>query len=94
MHDPGLAAKLDAIADLEGLLVTQVAGRDQLVAAPQFVATADPSHRDQGRYAEWNPDIPSVLEKAVILDASSGRVEQTFGLSTAWRWRRGAPGGS
>ena len=38
---------MNAIADLEGLLVIQMAGRDHLVAAPQFVAIAHPGHRAQ-----------------------------------------------
>jgi hypothetical protein len=38
--------------------VTQVAGRDHLVAAPQFVAIADPSHRDQDDTRNGTPTFP------------------------------------
>jgi hypothetical protein len=49
--DPGLAADLDSIADLERLLAAEVAGRDHLVAAANLIAVVDPSHRGSGRYA-------------------------------------------
>ena len=50
-HDSGLAAEVDPLADLERLLAAQVAGRDHLAAAPEFIAIADPSHGRCGRYA-------------------------------------------
>jgi hypothetical protein len=50
-HDAGLAANLDLVAHLERRLAAQVAGRDHVVAAPQFVAIIDPSHRGFGEYA-------------------------------------------
>jgi hypothetical protein len=53
-HDPSLAADLDAIADLERLLVVQMAGCHHLVTAPQFIAIFNPSHRQSRRYAERN----------------------------------------
>ena len=39
--------RLDAIADLERLLMVQVTGCDDRIAASQFIAITDPSHRDQ-----------------------------------------------
>jgi hypothetical protein len=58
-----LAADLDPITDLERLLMIQVPGRDHLVATPQLIAIANPSHRDQDDTRN-GPDIPSVLQRA------------------------------
>ena len=41
-----MAADLDFIADLEWLVTVDVAGRDQLVGAAEFIAIVDPGHRD------------------------------------------------
>ena len=50
-HDPGLAAEVDPLVDLEWLLAAQVAGRDHLLAPPELIAIVDLSHRRCGRYA-------------------------------------------
>lgn len=42
-HDPGLAADLDVIADLEWLPRIQMAGRHDLLAAPKLIAIVDPA---------------------------------------------------
>jgi hypothetical protein len=41
-HDAEMSADLDAIADLERLLVVEMAGRHHLVATPKLIALIDP----------------------------------------------------
>jgi len=60
-HDPGLATDLDPLANFERPLNTQMARRHHLVATPQLIAIANPSHREQDD--TWNgPDIPRASE--------------------------------
>jgi hypothetical protein len=49
--DSGLPGDLDPLADLEWLLVAEVAGRDDLVAATQLIAIFERRHRTRPRYA-------------------------------------------
>jgi hypothetical protein len=46
-HDSGLTADLDAIANLERLLVVQMARPHHLVAALKLIAVVDPTYRCQ-----------------------------------------------
>lgn len=50
-HDPGLAADLDVIAELEWLLRVQMASGHDLLSAPKLIAKVDPNHSRSGRYA-------------------------------------------
>jgi hypothetical protein len=69
-HDSGLTADLDAIADLERLLVIQMARRHHLVATPKLIAIVDPSHRQSGRYA---PRAPTPCLGAIANGAQARR---------------------
>jgi hypothetical protein len=87
-HDAEMSADLDAIADLERLLVVEMAGRHHLVATPKLIAVIDPSHSRPGRYARGAPASASLLE----------RVSQVHGRGGIWTdicdrvpLQRGAP---
>jgi hypothetical protein len=67
-HDAEMSADLDAIADLERLLVVEMAGRHHLVATPKLIALIDPP----GRYARGAPAGAFLLERVSQVHSRGG----------------------